>query len=437
MANSTTDLEQHINDLPLIDTHEHLSKEANYVENGPDVLQDLFDHYTRADLAVAGATSEAIKRLNDASDPDLAGRFAGVRAAWEACRHTGYGEGVRLTAKRVYGMDEITPEGLEAAREINLRLRQPGERLRLLREVANLDHVQVDDFVWECEPDASGPDFFLYDISWVGFANGEVDAPEIHRVLGVEVKDLASLREAMETIFARNAACAIAVKSQHAYNRTLLWRERTDDETAPILDKMLRGVELSEEDKLCLGDWALARGVELAAWHNLPFKIHTGYYAGHSYMPIERIPAGLLTNLIRRYPECRFVLMHTAYPYGPEVVALAKHFPNVYADMCWAWSIDPYASRDFVRRMIHAAPSNKLFAFGGDSFWPNAAVSYAFQARTWLTRTLQVEVDEKLLSEREAIALATRWMRTNQEACFDITGTRDAIRRALTERGKK
>jgi len=431
-----TDLEQHIDTLPLIDTHEHLKKEADYVEDGPDVLLDIFDHYVQADLAVAGATSEALKRLQDKSDEDVAGRFAGIREAWERCKHTGYGEGVRLTANRAYGMDEITPSGLESAREINRAFRQPGERLRLLRDVANLDHVQVDDFMWDCQPDESSPEFFLYDISWMQFASGGIDAPGIYRSVGVEVTDLASLREAMETIFARNAACAIAVKTQHAYSRTLLWRERKDEEVTPILDKALRGVGLAEEEKLCLGDWALAQGVELAIQYNLPVKIHTGYYAGHSYMPVDRIPAGLLTNLIRRYPQCRFVLMHTAYPYSAEMVALAKHFPNVYADMCWAWSIDPYAARDFVRRMIHAVPSSKLFAFGGDSFWPNAAVSYAFQARNWLTRTLQSEVDERLMTEVEAIALATRWMRTNQEACFDIAGTRSSIQAAWEKSGR-
>jgi predicted TIM-barrel fold metal-dependent hydrolase len=183
---------------------------------------------------------------------------------------------------------------------------------------------------------------------------------------------------------------------------------------------------------MCLGDWCLARGVELAAEHNLPFKIHTGYYAGHSRMPIERIRPGHLSALLARYPLTRFVLMHIAYPYNDELIALAKHYPNVYVDMCWAWSINPFVARDFVRRMIHAVPANKLFAFGGDTFWPNAAVAYATQARQWLTRALQAEVDEGLLRPAEAIALATRLMRTNQEECFDIEGTRAAIRARVT-----
>ncbi|MDP6019588.1 MAG: hypothetical protein QGI32_26165, partial [Candidatus Latescibacteria bacterium] len=83
----------------------------------------------------------------------------------------------------------------------------------------------------------------------------------------------------MQQIFAKYAACAIAVKAQHAYSRTLLWRERSDADAAKVLKQVLSGQSTTEEETLCLGDWCWARGVELAIEHNLPFKIHTGYYA--------------------------------------------------------------------------------------------------------------------------------------------------------------
>ena len=425
-----TNLTQHIQETRLIDTHEHLGKEHEYLGRAPDVLQDLFDNYITADLVVAGASVEAVARLVDSSDLDLRARFEGVRAAWERCVHTGYGEAVRLIAERVYGMDEITPDGLEAARARNVELYRPGERLRILRDIGCLDHVQVDDFRWACVPDASGPDFFLYDLSWAGFCDGRFDPADIQREVAITVEDLASLRTAMAAIFDKYGPCAIAVKAQHAYNRTLLWHERDDADAERVLQKLLVGQDLSEDERLCLGDWCWARGVELATEHNLPFKIHTGYYAGHSRMPVDRIRSGHLSGLLAAYPRARFVLMHIAYPYNNELVALAKHYPNVYVDMCWAWSIDPSTACDFVRRMIHAVPANKLFVFGGDSFWPNASVAYAIQARRWLTRALQAEVDDGLLTEQQAIAFATRIMRTNQEECFDLEGTRAAIRRA-------
>src|SRR5579859_8187286 len=99
----TTDLAEHIQQTTLIDTHEHLNKETTYVERGPDILADLFDNYVLADLVVAGAAPETVKRLTDSSDPDLTARFLGIREAWERCRHTGYGEAVRLIAAHAYG----------------------------------------------------------------------------------------------------------------------------------------------------------------------------------------------------------------------------------------------------------------------------------------------------------------------------------------------
>lgn len=424
-------LADHIQGLTLIDTHEHLRKEAEYTEDGPDVLCDLFENYVTTDLAVAGASHSVMSALLDRTNPDIEARWNGIKRAWDRCHYTGYGEAVRLIAKEAYGMEEITLEGIIAAEARNQALRQPGERLRILRDVGNFDHVQVDDFNWVCQPDLSGPGFFLYDLSWANFVNGQPDLEALLRDTGVAVRNLETLRESMTGLFERFGPYAIAVKTQHAYNRTLLWEERQDAEVEPVLQKYIGGAELAEHEQLILGDWCLGRGVELATAHNLPIKIHTGYYAGHSQMPVERIKPGHLCGLLARYLDARFVLMHISYPYNDELVAIAKHYPNVWVDMCWAWSIDPYSSADFVRKMIHAVPTNKLFAFGGDTSWPNAAVAYSQQMRRWLTYALEAEVREGWMNERQVVTLATQLMQDNQKACFDIEGRRAMIRAAL------
>jgi predicted TIM-barrel fold metal-dependent hydrolase len=435
LSKTMTDLRQHIESTPLADTHEHLNKEQDWVENGPDVLGDLFALYIGNDLITAGAPRAAVERLLDSSDPDIEARWNGVKDAWEHCQHTGYGRAVRTIAQTLYGIDAITVPALEAARERNIQLRQPGERLRLLQTVANLDHVQVDDFTWACEPDLSGPDFFLYDLSWATFASGQIDPDALRTETGVEVTDLSSLRQAMSALFAHYGGCAIAVKSQHAYERPLDWQERTDSDAEHALHQHLRGDDLSEAERLCLGDWCLARGVELAMEYDLPVKIHTGFLAGNeNFLQPASTQAGRLAPLLARYPAARFVLMHIAYPYSDELIALAKHFPSVYVDMCWGWAINPYHAAEFVRRMLHAVPVNKLFAFGGDTPWPTGTVAYAAQARHWLTNALQGEIDDGFLTEAKAIALATRLMRTNQADCFDLAGTRAAIHARMDHR---
>ena len=137
-------------------------------------------------------------------------------------------------------------------------------------------------------------------------------------------------------------------------------------------------------------------------------------------MKTEYVRPGLLAPLLARYPGTRFVLMHAGWPYSEELIALAKHFANVVGDCCWAWSMAPLSVRDFIRHWLHAAPANKLLTFGGDTGWPIASAAYAQQARTWLARALQAEVDEGLMGEAQAIAAAGRLMVGNAREVFGL-----------------
>ena len=423
-----TELSTFIDETPLCDTHEHMAKEQQYLDNKPDIIQTLFMNYVQADFEVAGVDADKFETFFNQDDPDVRGRFEGVYPAWQAIQHTGYGEAVRLMAKRIYDIDEVTPDSVGAAVPLQEALVQPGERLRLLKEVANLDHIQTDDFSWPCLPDASGPDFFFYDMTWCTFCNGQLDVPALVEETGVDVSDLPSLRNAMHALFDKYSAVAVAVKSQHAYHRTLAWEDRADVDVEPLLQRHIDDPKaLDVDERNAFGDWCWARGAELCAEYDLPFKIHTGYYAGSNKMPLDFIGCGNMCSLLAAFVDTKFVLMHISYPYNDELVALGKHYANVYVDMCWAWSIDPHTSTDFVRKWIHTAPANKLFIYGGDTFNPVASVGYTIQARAGLHRALQAEVDDGLVTEKEAIALAARFMRDNAYDCFRIEAKRATI----------
>ncbi|MEW6751617.1 MAG: amidohydrolase family protein [Candidatus Latescibacterota bacterium] len=431
MSTPRTDLQQHIDGLRICDTHEHTRAERVWVEQGPDILEALFGNYTPGDLLAAGLPAPALQRLRDPTDPDLEARLAPVRPFLERIRFTGYGEAL-ATLAGLYRIHDWTRAELEAGQRQLREWRRPGQRHRLLHDVALLDHVQVDDGLRPCLPDPSGPEFFLCDLSWLELSSGELDVQALYAETGITVGDLPGLRRAIEATFERHAACAVAVKCNMAYRRTLRWQERWDAEAATALDCVLRqGREAALEARLCLGDWALARAAELAAVHRVPVKVHTGYLAGNWRIPdLDRLRPAHVSSLLLRYPETRFVLLHMGYPYTGETLALAKHFPNVWVDMCWAWSCDPQEARAFLRRFLHTVPHNKLLAFGGDTGWPTSTVAYALQARRWLGRALQDEVDEGLVTERQAMDLATGCLRRNHDACFDLEGTRAAIRAA-------
>jgi predicted TIM-barrel fold metal-dependent hydrolase len=437
-----SDLRHFVLTAPLVDTHEHMILQHAYLEQRPDILQMIFDGYMQADLFVAGAPLAAAEGLVDPANPDVHGRFAAVYDAWRHCRFTSYGEVVRLNAQLNFGIDELTPESLQAAQE-KLPARTPADRLRLLRDVARLDHLQIDPIDGYPAPDPGGPDFFLYDINLRQYVIGNITPAFVACETGVEIRGVGDLRRALGTYFERFAARATAVKTQHAYNRTLRWQPRTDAAADAVVQKWLRSkhpVEmptdgrltdvLTDDERLCFGDWCWARIAELCGEYDLPLRMHTGYHAGHSGMPLEWVHPEHLCTLLPAYPRTRFVLMHTGYPFGDELLAIAKHYQNAYVDLCWAWTIDTRATSDFVRRFLRTTPTNKLFAFGGDTLQPTLTVGYAHQARAALLGVLEAEVAEGYLKTGDALAVAQAWMRDNQYACFNVEQKRAAAVRA-------
>jgi len=169
----------------------------------------------------------------------------------------------------------------------------------------------------------------------------------------------------------------------------------------------------------------------LAPRYGLPVKIHTGYKISSGAITTEQLRPSHLEPLLRAYPGTRFVLMHAGYPFGEELIAVVKHFSNAYADLCWAWAVNPFETTRFVRSFIHAVSAHKLFAFGGDTDQPTSVVGYSLQMRRWLARALQAEINDGLLRESDAKLLADRFLRSNALAQFDVKGKRAAIHNAL------
>ena len=86
--------------------------------------------------------------------------------------------------------------------------------------------------------------------------------------------------------------------------------------------------------------------------------------------------------------------------------------------MCWAWIIDPIASRAFLKRFLVSAPASKVLCFGGDYIPVENIVGHASLARRELARTLEELVGEGYLEEAEARDLVPDLMHGNAERVF-------------------
>ena len=415
-----TQLAQHIAHHPIIDTHEHLETEAVYLAHRPDIINALFGHnaYIQHDLISAGMSYADLEAVLNNNDPDISARWHRMAPYWEHCQHTGYAEGVRLSAHALYGITQLTAHTLQEAAVRHQQYLAPGQHAHILSHLANLSEVQIDAFTWGKPPADDPAPLYRYDLNVCRLVNGTVDLAELSLHTGVTINTLADYQAAIHALFRMHAAHSVAVKSQHAYDRSLAWQMPDADVVASVLQKKLWGTAITPAEQDCIGDWALAIVAERCAHTRLPLKIHTGHHAGNNHMPVDWVRPSHLCGLLTHFPQTTVVLMHIGYPYQHELLSIAKHFRNAYVDLCWAWSINPLASSDFVRAWIHSVPINKLFGFGGDACYPTQSLGFALQTRKWLTYTLQREVNDDLLSVSDAMHIASCLLQHNARALF-------------------
>ncbi len=422
------DVQALVDQTLLIDTHEHLPPESERLKNVDDPDKTpapdfgmLMSHYTDSDLRVAGMTGEDYKKL--------IGRELSPKEKWNLvapyyarCRHTGYQLCIRESVRALYGEDDIREDNCEV---ISHRLRseiQPGFYRRILRDVAHIEHAQVNCLnspVFRESEAAS--DLLSFDLWTVNIATN-VNLKTLQKCAGTEVTTLKQAHETLDKVFDKYGPRAVAVKDQCAYGRRLDFVEVSDEEAAPIFKRFAKKQDLTPEETKALQDNLFRRCVRRATDYKLPIKLHTGYAAGHNSMDLARVRDNIsdVARLAHDFPEARFVLMHIAYPYQHELIALAKQYSNIYADMCWAWIIDPASATRFLKEFIMAAPACKLFTFGGDYIPVEMVPGHARIARRGIALAITQLLQEGWLAAADVPALVERIMRGNAHETFDL-----------------
>jgi predicted TIM-barrel fold metal-dependent hydrolase len=423
--------------IRVVDTHEHLEEESVRLACGHLDFATLFDGYASHDLISAGMPAADWERFSQADTPQ-GEKWKLLEPHYRAARNTAYIRAVDIAIRDLYGIEELGADTVETVTERMRERNQPGVLEWILREQSGIEVGQINSIASEGDGqispffrEQSDPELFLQDIGLAPLLFWPPPVAALERETGESIDSFANYGRAIDRLFELHAPIADAVKQQSAY-----WRVQSfDDVPAADAERVFDRARL-EPDRVAPGeqkqlqDWAFHRCIRLAIEHDLPIKIHTGYKAGFNFMDLRHVQPARLTNLFVQYPAARFDLFHIGYPYQEEVLALAKHFANVYVDMCWAWIIDPQASGRFLKQFVTAVPSNKLFAFGGDYRVAEPVYGHLRIARDGITRALTELVDEDYLTSSEAVAIARRILRENAMQVFRVEEKRGRAREA-------
>ncbi len=419
------DLSDEIDRIPLVNTHEHLLPEEERTRARVDFFT-LASHYALNDVISAGLSAAELDLVRDA-DASASLRWRAFEPFWKAARFTGYGQALRIAIRDIYGFDRISQSTLPGInREIAARNR-PGLYEEILVRRSNIAYSVLDDY-WNAAPVRPDPRYFVSARKFDRFVapQSAEDVRGLEELTGVPVRGLAGLKRALEESFAQSlAAGMVTVKSTLAYNREIRYAEVPERAAATALQSLLdapQGPPAGFRSRVqrpfrALEDHMFHHLLGLASDSGLPVQVHTGLHAGNGNF-VENSRPTHLTNLFFLYPQLQFDLFHMGYPYQGEAAAIAKMFPNVHVDLCWAHVISPSASRRALHEFLDTVPANKIFAFGGDYRYPELTYAHARIARRNVARVLAEMVAEGSCTEDESLELARMLLHDNPDALF-------------------
>lgn len=396
--------------LSIIDTHEHLPPEAERPK-GADVLSEWLTHCISEDLVSAGLSDEELALARDPSG-DLLGRWKLIEPYWQAVQSTGYGRAMSLSARDLYGVEEIGRGTIERLNEAFCAAREKGGHYRyVLKEKSG---ITVALLALNREPER---EFFVpvYNVDELVNPAHRKDAVELSRRAGVKIHSLGDWKGAARIILDRwfDERGAVSLKSAMAYQGPLLYEKATDAEAERDFSELFeaknspdwrRGVKMRRAFVNHMMHFILAWADEREA----PVQFHTGFQAGGGNVIPDANPA-LLSNLFIEYGSVRFNLLHMGYPYTGEVSVLAKNFRNVFIDMSWGPMVSPEASRRALVEWLDAVPANKICAFGGDFCFVDGVYGHQVLAREVVASALATKVADGSFGLERAVELA-RWM---------------------------
>lgn len=407
--------------LEIIDSHEHLPYREDARDRQTDVLKEYLAHYFNSDLISAGLKPEQLNQVRDPDRPIL-DRWKLVEPYWNRARHTGYGRALDRSVQALYGIDQINGDTIGPLNEAFLQTLKPGHFRKVLKE---LSHIKVSllDSNLDCDRE-----FFrsVYRLDRFIYPRTLQDVEQISQESGLQICSFEDWLEACETLLDRALQKeAVALKSGLAYERTLFYERVTRHEaeenfnliflTKNRPDWTIKPLPFGKP----LQDYMMHYILKLANRRNLTFQFHTGLQEGNGNYISHSDPA-LLTNLFLEYPQVDFDIFHIGYPYQQVLSVLAKTFPNVYIDMCWAHIISPTACVRSLAEWLDAVPANKIIAFGGDYCFIDAVYGHQLMARENVSKALAIKVDEGIFGSDEAVRIAGQLFYDNPMRLFKL-----------------
>ena len=413
-------LKEHIDNIWLIDTHEHLIVEEDWLsyDEGYIDFSWFFFHYVSIDVVSAGMPKAELAKMVR-NDTPLDEKWKLVEPYWEKSRNTSYGRALEEAISDIFGLPGLNRETYKPLADKMREMRKPGYYKHIIRDKARIAKCIHNRDMMDVDRDLYAP-VWVFDPYIVMRTRWELS--QLEQESGISVYSLDDLVSLFSTVFTRKIEGGIvAAKSMLSYCRTLEFGYpcKSDAERAfnhlftprnTYTNDGVQGIPASAGK--VLQDYMFHKLVQLCIEHDLPLEIHTGLHDDNGNYLAQSNPV-LLTDIFMKYPKARFDIFHCGYPYWEEIGILTKMFPSVHVNMCWTHLGVPSAARRILDTYLEVMPANKIFGFGGDYIFVEGVLPHARLARYNVTKVLADKVDSGYFELEEAKKIADMILRDN------------------------
>jgi uncharacterized protein len=414
------DLYKYINDLPVINCHEHLPAfDSEFETKETDIFCQL--DYLMDDLHSAGMTE---------SEKEILLKAENIHTKWHVfkyyypyIRHTSYGRGFSILLKDFFGVDELNEENInDVNKKYKAIIKQKNLYEEILKKKSNIVISMRNDTDNVCDPR------YFHQVYSIDSALGLYqlkDLMEIEKLSGIKIKTFMDYEQAL-SLFIEKLILEKGYKVfklAYAYYRNLDFSD-VDKEVArkQFEDRCLpkdRFKEYSFDACTDFVNFGFNTMMTVMNQYDVTLQVHTGIFANGSNI-LEHGNVIKLNSTFIKYQRIKFDIFHISYPYENELIGLCKMFGNVYINFCWAHSISSHASIQALVHCLDVLPINKILGFGGDSKNPLFTYAYLVQAKQNIAQALIICLERGMFDIKQCQWIAKRILFDNPSEIYGL-----------------
>ncbi len=203
----------------------------------------------------------------------------------------------------------------------------------------------------------------------------------------------------------------VALKNALAYDRDIHF----DEPNEKLARQAWRNENATDEQRKAFGDFVVDRFCAIAGELDIPMQMHLGTAIIRGSHPLN------VAGLIERHPKTRFLLMHLAYPWSTDLLAMAFVYRNIWIDLTWSFLLSPTHFKRALHEAVEILPDETRMMLGGDNWHAEESFATFQLARRLIAEVLQEKLDSGYFLVQDAERLAKRICFQNAEDFFGLS----------------